>query len=162
MIPNSWFGHLDLRNTWVPEIVPLTTSFDAAVSEELIYRYFAITLLLRYLKWRFLSVLIPSMIWAFGHYTELSPYYLRGIELTLFGTLVGYCFLRFGLIAVITAHYVYDAVVGVVPFLYTSNASFALIGLATISVAAIPMVLGLMRALNARYVLWRTPVTRSG
>lgn len=162
MIPSSWFGHSDLRNTWVPEVVPLTTSMEAAVSEELIYRYFAITLLLRYLKWRFLSVLIPSMIWGFGHYTELSPYYLRGIELTLFGTFVGYCFLRFGLIAVITAHYVYDAVVGVVPFLYTSNTSFVVIGGGTISAAALPMVLALMRALNARYVFWQTPVARSG
>jgi hypothetical protein len=99
-----------------PFLQTFTSSFHAAVVEELIYRFFAIALLMKYLRVPWLALLIPSMIWAFSHSPIDVPFYTRGIELTLEGFVYGYFFIRYGLIAVIVSHYVFDALLGGLSF----------------------------------------------
>jgi hypothetical protein len=151
-VPSSYSNML---STWIPLFDPLTGSFQAAVSEELMYRFFAIALLIKYLRLPFLALLIPAMIWAFGHSNyDVSPFYTRGIELTIDGLVFGYFFLRYGLITVIVAHYVFDAIIGGMPLIQSSNAYLFWSGMIVISIMAIPAVLGIIWMLREKIIVW--------
>ena len=54
---------------------------------------------------RFLTLLIPGLVWAFAHSSYLTdPIWLRGVELTIATLLLyGLFFLKFGLVATIAA-----------------------------------------------------------
>jgi hypothetical protein len=57
------------------------------------------------------ACLITTLVWAFGH--TLYPIYpisSRPIELTVIGLLFSYIFLRYGFIAVMFSHVVFDSI----------------------------------------------------
>lgn len=144
--------HSDYSNmlgTWLPFFNPLSTSIQAAVLEELIFRFFAITLLMRFMKVKSLALLIPAMIWGFAHSNyAVFPFYTRGIELTIYGLVIGYFFIRYGLITVIVAHFVYDAIMIGMPLFLSSSLYFLWSGIAVAGVMAIPMMLGIIGMLR--------------
>lgn len=85
--------------------------FTASIAEEFTYRLFGITFFKKYFKSTFLAVLIPTIIWAVAHSAYPTfPFYFRAIELLITGILFSYFFLKYNLTAVITAHYLYDAI----------------------------------------------------
>jgi hypothetical protein len=115
----------------------------AAITEETTYRLFGISLVKRYTRSTLLALLIPAMIWAFGHSSyEVFPVYLRGIELTIGGVLFGLAFLRWGLIACIVAHFVIDAVQLGMPLLGSGNATYVISGVIVMGIALLPALLG--------------------
>lgn len=137
-------SYSNMLGTWLPFFDPLTKSFQAAVLEELMYRFFAIALLMRYLRVPALAFLIPAMIWGFSHSGyAVSPFYTRGIELTIAGLVFCYFFLKYSLVAVIIAHYVYDAVMIGMPLLQSSNLYLFWSGIGVAGVIGVPMILGL-------------------
>ncbi|MBU1862147.1 MAG: CPBP family intramembrane metalloprotease [Candidatus Omnitrophica bacterium] len=129
----------NILGTWFPFLLPLSLSLVAAISEEFIFRMFAISFLKKVLKITFLAVFIPSVIWAFAHSSyAVFPIYTRGIELTIVALAFSYVFLRYGILNCIVAHYVIDAVLFSLPLLRSSNAYFLMSGVIVIILAALP------------------------
>lgn len=97
----------NMRYAWLLPIV----AWLAGLSEEAIYRLFGIRMLKKLVKNTFIASLITTLIWAFGH--TLYPIYpvsSRPIELTVIGLLFSYIFIRYGFIAVMFAHVVFDSI----------------------------------------------------
>jgi len=136
-------GYSDMLNTYLPFLNPLTHAFQASVFEELLFRFFAIALLIKYLRSRTLALFIPALIWGFGHSNhEVFPFYTRGVEVTVDGLIDGYFFIRYGLITVVVAHFAYDAVIDMMPLLQSSNLYYFWSGMAVVGVIGVPMMLG--------------------
>jgi hypothetical protein len=133
--------HSEIFNSYLPFLAPLTISLVAAITEETTYRLFGISLVKRYARSTALALVVPAMIWAFGHSSyAVFPVYLRGIELTIGGVLFGLVFLRWGLVACIVAHFVIDAVQIGMPLLTSGNASYIVSGLIVMGIALLPAV----------------------
>ncbi len=135
----------EIFNNLYPFLTPLTISLVAAISEETIYRLFGISLFKKLSGSTAVALLIPAAIWAFGHSNyPVFPVYIRGIELTIVGTLFGIAFLRFGLVTCIVAHYVIDAVALGLPLVTSGNSTYLVSGLTIIGLALLPGVVGLV------------------
>jgi hypothetical protein len=133
----------NILGTAFPFLLPLSLSIVAAVSEEFIFRMFAISFLKRYLRVTFLAVIIPALIWAFAHSSyAVFPIYTRGIELTIVACAFSYVFLRYGILNCIVAHYVIDAVLFSIPLLRSSNLYFIISGVIVILLALVPAFYG--------------------
>jgi len=134
----------NLLGTYLPWLAPLSISLLAAVSEEFVSRLFSITFLKRYLKWTPAALVIPAVIWAFGHSSyPVFPVYVRGIELTIGGVIFGIFFLRFNIMTCIVAHYVLDAIFIGIPLLRSGNTYYIISGVVVCLLAAVPLVLGI-------------------
>lgn len=97
----------NMKYAWLLPIV----AWLAGLSEEAVYRLFGIRMLKKLVKNTFIAALITTLIWALGH--TLYPIYpvsSRPIELTVIGLLFSYIFLRYGFIAVMFSHVVFDSI----------------------------------------------------
>jgi membrane protease YdiL (CAAX protease family) len=142
----AYSPYSNIVSTALPWIYPLTVGVIAAVNEEFFFRLFAISFLKKYLKKIYLAVIIPAVIWAFLHSTyAVEPIYIRGVELTIAGVAFGIVFLRFGLLSVLIAHYVIDALVVGLPLLRSESSYFFISGLIVVGLALLPIVPVLFR-----------------
>ncbi len=83
---------------------------QASISEEVLYRLFALSLARMVVKNFWLANLLQAAAWGFMHSTyPQQPAYARGIELTCSGLVFGWIMNRFGLLPCIAAHYLLDA-----------------------------------------------------
>lgn len=97
----------NMRYAWLLPIM----AWLAGLSEEVVYRLFGIRMLKKIVRSTLAASLITTLIWAFGH--TLYPIYpisSRPIELTVIGLLFSYIFLRYGFIAVMFSHVVFDSI----------------------------------------------------
>lgn len=126
----------------IPFLMPFVLSLTAAVTEEFTFRYLGVSLAKRYLKHTALALVIPAVVWAFLHSTyPVYPLYVRGIELTVAGIFLGYLFMRYGILTVIVAHYIINAILFSVPLLRSADAYLRASGTVAIGlVVAIPIV----------------------
>jgi hypothetical protein len=98
-----------LTTAYFPILAAFTIGFKAAFSEEIMFRLFAINWGQKIFKSLPLAVLFSSLIWGFSHSGyPVFPMWFRGIEVTLLGFFLSFIYLNFGLIPVITAHYLFD------------------------------------------------------
>jgi len=118
------------NNMAYPLLAP-ALAWCAAVSEEAVYRLFAIPALQLLFAWPLgwvmkplgaskrtvaaaalgLAVIVSSMIWALGHVQyPIYPYYTRFAEVTALGLLFAFLFLRHGFLAAVFAHAVVDLI----------------------------------------------------
>lgn len=105
-----------------PFLVPFTMGLFASINEEFCFRLFSISLLSKYIPSRFLPVFISALIWAFAHSDySVFPVYIRGIELLIIGIILGYAFIRYGILVPIIAHYVFNILVVAFPLIIHSN-----------------------------------------
>lgn len=126
----------------LPFLFPLTIAVSAAVKEEVIYRLFAISFLKKYIKVTWLTLLIPALIWGFAHsFYTVFPIYIRGIELTIFGIVIGIVFLKYGVETVIIAHFVINAILAGLPLLRSHNPYFATSGVIVVALAFLPIII---------------------
>lgn len=97
----------NMKYAWLLPIM----AWLAGLSEEAIYRLFGIRMLKKLVRSTLAACLITSLIWALGH--TLYPIYpvsSRPIELMVIGLLFSYVFLRYGFIAVMFSHVVFDSI----------------------------------------------------
>jgi hypothetical protein len=141
----------EIFNNYAPFIAPLTISLVAAITEEMTYRLFGISLVKRYLKSTWLALLVPALIWAFAHSSyAVFPVYIRGIELTIAGLIFGIAFLRLGLLTCVVGHFVVDAVLIGMPLLSSGNAAYVVSGVIVMGIALLPAALGLIASRRGR------------
>jgi Type II CAAX prenyl endopeptidase Rce1-like len=139
----------DTMSTYFPPLYAILIGFSAAMGEEMIFRLFAIAILMRLTKQKWLALLIPAILWGFGHtdYPQ-EPIWVRGVELSIAGVIYGAIFLRYGLLTTLTSHYVYNCLMGVAPLVQSGR-----IGLIVSSAFALLLpviVLAAIRPLLAR------------
>ncbi|QSF44283.1 CPBP family intramembrane glutamic endopeptidase [Paenibacillus tianjinensis] len=139
----------NMRYAWLLPIV----AWLAGLSEEAVYRLFGIRMLKKLVKNTFIASLITTLIWAFGH--TLYPIYpvsSRPIELTVIGLLFSYIFLRYGFIAVMFAHVVFDSILMGATLIFMQESVNIGAGIVTI---IMPFVVG--------YIVYRfNPPNKSG
>jgi len=88
-------------------------------------------------------VLFSSIIWGFGHSSyAVFPFWFRAIEVSLMGLIFGVVFLRYGIIAVIAAHYAFDVFWGVSAYLLGKGSPHMFIG--SLAVISLPLVFALI------------------
>ncbi|MBU0549301.1 MAG: CPBP family intramembrane metalloprotease [Candidatus Omnitrophica bacterium] len=140
MLPNTHYSNiLGMR---IPVLFPLTFAVAAAVKEEVTYRFFGISFLKKGIKSGWLAVLIPALIWGFAHSDyAVFPNYVRGIELTIFGVALGMVFLKYGLLTVIIAHFVIDAVFAGLPLIKSHNPYFVASGIIVVLLIFLPLLI---------------------
>ncbi len=120
LIGEQYFGVWSLPMTlesysFLLSISPFLSVFSivflAAFSEEILYRLFGVSIFKKYFKSTFLAIAVSALIWAIAHSNyPVFPVYFRGIELLIGGIIWGYFFLRYDITTLISAHYVYNAV----------------------------------------------------
>jgi len=93
-----------------PLLMPIT-AWSAAISEEIVYRLFAVTLLTKLIRSRWAAIVLSSMLWGLGHTAyPIYPVYTRFIEVTIIGIILGYIFVRFGFATAVITHAVIDSI----------------------------------------------------
>ena len=103
----TWMAQL--TSSFFPFLTAFTMGFIASTTEEIAFRMFSISFGKKFLKSTALAVLFASVIWGYGHSTYLVfPMWFRGLEVTSMGIFLGIVYLRFGIIPVLVAHYLFD------------------------------------------------------
>ncbi|MFT5087581.1 MAG: membrane protease YdiL (CAAX protease family) [Candidatus Latescibacterota bacterium] len=146
----------EMVNTYIPWIVVLLIGFMPAVSEEFMSRAFSIPFLQRYLKSPSAAVVVSALIWGFAHagYPQ-QPFYIRGLEVGIAGILIGFIFLRWGLLAPLVWHYTVDALYTALILLRSSNSYF--VTSAAISAGLVLLPLAAAIVLYARHRRFSDP-----
>lgn len=135
-------NYADIHSTVLPWLYPLFIGFIAAASEEGIFRLFGIPFLKKYLKSTWVAIFITAVIWGFLHsnYPQ-SPWFVRGIEISIIGVVLGWMFVRFGFIASFTAHFTFNALQTAISF-YEAGSLYASISSTVISL--LPLIIALI------------------
>jgi len=145
----------NILSTPLPWVNALFAGFSAAALEEIFFRMCGISFLKRLLK-RFnflqkyrldviIAVVIPAVIWAALHcnYPQ-EPFYIRAVELTFVGILLGWIYLKYGILSTIVSHYCLNAVYGSTLLLKSGNPYFIISGYITIGLMLIPAIFALI------------------
>ncbi len=127
-------------STALPWIYPLAISLFAATSEEFLFRLFAIPLLLRMTKSKWIAVILPAFVWGFLHsaYPQ-QPGWVRGVEVGIIGVVAGWVMLRWGIIATLVWHYTVDALLIGLFLLRSENFYFQFSGWFVVALTLFPL-----------------------
>ncbi len=150
----EWERLSEFSSAYIPFLSVFALGFTAATSEELSYRLFGINFATRYLRKRWLAVILVSVIWGLEHSNyPVFPVWFRIIEISLVGIFLGLVYLRFGLIAVLAAHYLFDVFLSTAAHLFGRSHPYLFIS--ALAALLIPLVLA-----AAAFMLNRTEKER--
>lgn len=97
-------------NMLYPLLFPLA-AWMAGIGEEAVYRLFGIPMLKKMFRSTFVACVITTLIWALGHTLyPIYPFYTRPVELLFIGLLFSYIFLRYGFMAAMFSHIIFDSI----------------------------------------------------
>lgn len=109
-------------NMYYPLLFPLL-AWVAGIGEEAVYRLFGIPMLKKMFRSTFIASLLTTLIWAFGHTLyPIYPVISRPIELTFIGLLFSFIFLRYGYMAVVFSHVVFDSILMALSLMFMGGA----------------------------------------
>ncbi|MDD5595069.1 MAG: CPBP family intramembrane metalloprotease [Candidatus Omnitrophica bacterium] len=138
----EWFNLTQFSSANLPFFSAFVLAATAGINEEIIFRLFGITWAKKYLKNVFLAVLFAALIWGFGHSQyAIFPIWFRGIEVSILGILLGFVFLKYGIIPVIVAHYLFNAFWGVSAYILGKSNYSAFYG--SLFILSIPILFAL-------------------
>ena len=135
----------DLLNTRFPWAFVLLGGFLPAVSEEFIFRMFAIPWLARLFRSRWPALVVAGFLWGFGHsgYPQ-QPFFIRGVEVGIGGVALGLIMLRWGILPTLVWHYSVDALYSALLLMRSSSLYFKLSGAASAGIMVLPAVIALV------------------
>ncbi|HEV2447789.1 MAG TPA: CPBP family intramembrane glutamic endopeptidase, partial [Candidatus Sulfopaludibacter sp.] len=135
----------DLLNTRFPWAFVLFGGFLPAISEEFLFRMFAIPFLRRLVKWLPAAVVLAGFIWGFGHagYPQ-QPFYIRGVEVGIGGVALGIVMLRWGILPTLVWHYSVDAMYSAMLLLRSHSLYLRLSGAASAGIVLLPVVVAVV------------------
>ena len=137
----------DMLSTAAPWATVLLIGFLPAVSEEGISRLFSISFLDRLGAGRAVALVVPALIWGFGHAAYPNqPFYIRGVEVGLAGIVIGAVMLRFGALPLLVWHFTVDAIYTALLMLRSKNAYYVASGAVAAGILLVPLALSLALA----------------
>lgn len=93
-----------------PFLAAMTFALKASVSEEAMYRLFALSFGKKILNSFLFAAVLSSLLWGFGHsFYPVYPMWFRGIEVSLLGLFLCLMYWKFGIVTVLVGHYLFDA-----------------------------------------------------
>ncbi|MFH1655737.1 MAG: hypothetical protein ABH954_03915 [Candidatus Omnitrophota bacterium] len=144
----------ELSSAYIPFLSALLIGYRASFSEEIVYRIFGISWAKKYTKNIFLAVLITALVWGFSHTGyAIFPVWFRGIEVTFMGIVFAFIFLRYGIIPVLVAHYLFDVFWGVAGYILGNSTPYLFFS--SVFIMMIPLILACVC-----YVLNRKEIER--
>lgn len=145
----QWFKLTQFSSAHIPFFSAFAVGVNASLIEEIIYRAFGIGWLRKYFKSTVLAIVLSALIWGFGH-TQYAvfPIWFRGIEVSLLGIFLGFIFVRYGLIPLVVAHYLFDVFWGVADFIIGRSTPYLFVG--SLAMMALPLAFGILAFLFNR------------
>ena len=105
----EWFKLAEFSSAYVPLFSVFALGLTASFNEEIIFRLFGISLTKKLFKNAIAAVLLTSLLWGLGHTGyAIFPVWFRVVEVSLIGLFFGFIFLKYGIIPLIVAHYLFD------------------------------------------------------
>ena len=137
--------YTDLLNTRFPWAFVLFGGFLPAVSEEFLFRMFAIPFLRKLTRNMVVAVVLAGFIWGFGHagYPQ-QPFYIRGVEVGIGGVALGIIMLRFGILPTLVWHYSVDAMYSAMLLVRSESLYFKLSGFGAAGIMVLPVWIALV------------------
>jgi len=134
----------DLLNTRFPWLFVLFGGFFPAISEEFLFRMFAIPFLRKVTRSIGVAVVLAAFLWGFGHaaYPQ-QPFYIRGVEVGVGGVALGLIMLRWGILPTLVWHYSVDAMYSAMLLLRSHSLYFKLSGAASAGFVTLPVLVAL-------------------
>ncbi|MBS1859025.1 MAG: CPBP family intramembrane metalloprotease [Acidobacteria bacterium] len=134
----------DLLNTKFPWAFVLFGGFFPAVSEEFLFRLFAIPFLKKVARNWVAALVLAGFIWGFGHaaYPQ-QPFYIRGVEVGIGGIALGVIMLRWGILPTLVWHYSVDAMYSAMLLVRSPNLYLKLSGMASAGIVVLPVIVAL-------------------
>ena len=134
----------DLLNTRFPWLFVLFSGFFPAVSEEFLFRMFAIPFFKKLVRVTWLALVLAGFIWGFGHagYPQ-QPFWIRGVEVGIAGVILGLVMLRWGILPTLVWHYSTDAMYAALLLLRSQSLYFRLSGFASAGIVVLPVAFAL-------------------
>jgi len=134
----EWYSMISFSSAYLPLLSMFVISLTASFKEEVIFRLFGISFTKKYLRSSLAAVVITSVIWGLGHTMyAIFPVWFRIIEISLIGFFLGFIFLRFGIIALVVAHYLFNVFWCGAPYLLGRSSVYLFFG--SICVLGIPL-----------------------
>jgi membrane protease YdiL (CAAX protease family) len=135
----------DLLNTKFPWAFVLFGGFFPAVSEEFLFRMFAIPFLRKVTRSWVAALVLAGFIWGFGHaaYPQ-QPFYIRGVEVGIGGVALGIVMLRWGILPTLVWHYSVDAMYSAMLLVRSPNLYLKLSGAASAGIVVLPVIAALV------------------
>jgi membrane protease YdiL (CAAX protease family) len=135
----------DLLNTKFPWLFVLLGGYLPAISEEFMFRMFAIPFLRKLVRWLPAAIVLAGFIWGFGHagYPN-QPFFIRGLEVGIGGVALGLIMLRWGILPTIVWHYSVDAMYSALLLLRSHSLYFQLSGAASAGIFVVPILVALV------------------
>ena len=134
----------DLLNTKFPFAFVLFGGFFPAVSEEFLFRLFAIPFLKKISRSWVVALVLAGFIWGFGHaaYPQ-QPFFIRGVEVGIGGIALGIVMLRWGILPTLVWHYSVDAMYSAMLLVRSPNLYLKLSGAASAGIVLLPVIAAL-------------------
>ncbi len=134
----EWINLAQFSSAHIPFLSAFAVGISASLNEEVMFRIFGISWAKKYLKNTVLAVVFSAFIWGFGHTAyPVFPVWFRGIEVSVIGLLYGFIFLRYGLIPLIVAHYLFDVFWGIAAHILSPGSAYLFGG--SVFVLVIPL-----------------------
>ena len=137
--------YTDLLNTRFPWAFVLFGGFLPAVSEEFLFRMFAIPFLRKLTRSMIVAVVLAGFIWGFGHASyPQQPFFIRGVEVGIGGVALGIIMLRFGILPTLVWHYSVDAMYSAMLLVRSESLYFKLSGFGAAGIMVLPICIALV------------------